>query len=96
MEMASPGVEYLARWFPEEPERPVPGIAELEPYEGTQYGGHREEGLSAALDASRLGKVSAAADWGRWRERAMNAATAAAISGRSASDTLWVKARPRD
>ncbi len=39
MEMAPPGLEYLPRWFPEEPERPVPGTAELEPYERTQMAG---------------------------------------------------------
>ncbi|HEU5126823.1 MAG TPA: SAM-dependent methyltransferase [Glycomyces sp.] len=39
MEMAAPGLEYIPRWFPEAPDRPVPAVAELEPYERTQMAG---------------------------------------------------------
>ncbi|WP_026930554.1 SAM-dependent methyltransferase [Glycomyces tenuis] len=39
MEMAPPGLEYIPRWFPEHPDRPVPAVEELEPYERTQMAG---------------------------------------------------------
>lgn len=39
MEMVAPGLEYLPRWFPEEPERPIRAVEELEPYERTQMAG---------------------------------------------------------
>ncbi|GAA2268062.1 SAM-dependent methyltransferase [Glycomyces scopariae] len=39
MEMVAPGLEYIPRWFPEEPDRPVREVAELEPYERTQMAG---------------------------------------------------------
>jgi hypothetical protein len=39
MEMAAPGLEYVPRWFPEDPDRPVPAVEELEPYERTQMAG---------------------------------------------------------
>lgn len=39
MAMVPPGLEYIPRWFPEDPDRPVPAVAELEPYERTQMAG---------------------------------------------------------
>ncbi|MCH7233095.1 SAM-dependent methyltransferase [Glycomyces sp. L485] len=39
MEMVSPGLEYVARWFPEEPDKPVPTFEELQPFERTQMAG---------------------------------------------------------
>ncbi|GAB3660539.1 class I SAM-dependent methyltransferase [Glycomyces tarimensis] len=39
MEMVPPGLEYVARWYPEEPDRPVPSFEELEPYERTTMAG---------------------------------------------------------
>ncbi|WP_030159466.1 SAM-dependent methyltransferase [Glycomyces sp. NRRL B-16210] len=39
MEMVAPGLEYVPRWFPEEPDRAVPEVADLEPYERTQMAG---------------------------------------------------------
>jgi hypothetical protein len=39
LEMVPPGLEYLARWFPGEPDRPVPDAEELAPYQRTQMAG---------------------------------------------------------
>lgn len=39
MELVSPGLEYVARWFPEDPGREVPEFEDLEPYERTQMAG---------------------------------------------------------
>ncbi|GAB3233395.1 SAM-dependent methyltransferase [Glycomyces halotolerans] len=39
MAMVPPGLEYIARWFPEEPDKPLRAVAELEPYERTQMAG---------------------------------------------------------
>lgn len=39
MEMAPPGLEYISRWFPEQPDLPVPAVEDLEPYERTQMAG---------------------------------------------------------
>lgn len=39
MEMVAPGLEYISRWFPEEPDRDVPETADLQPYERTQMAG---------------------------------------------------------
>ncbi|GAB4000885.1 hypothetical protein GCM10029992_34420 [Glycomyces albus] len=39
MELDPPGLEYIARWFPETPDAPVRAVEELEPYERTQMAG---------------------------------------------------------
>jgi len=39
MEMVGPGLEYVPRWFPEEPDQPVRAVEDLEPYERTQMAG---------------------------------------------------------
>ncbi|WP_026922192.1 SAM-dependent methyltransferase [Glycomyces arizonensis] len=39
LEMVPPGLEYIARWFPEEPDRAVPAVEDLEPYQLTQMAG---------------------------------------------------------
>jgi hypothetical protein len=39
MPMVAPGLEYVSRWYPEEPERKVPEFEEFEPYERTQMAG---------------------------------------------------------
>ncbi|MFB9658327.1 SAM-dependent methyltransferase [Glycomyces mayteni] len=39
MEMVAPGLEYIPRWFPEDPDRPVRAVADLAPYERTQMAG---------------------------------------------------------
>ncbi|WP_026932510.1 SAM-dependent methyltransferase [Glycomyces tenuis] len=39
LEMVPPGLEYIARWFPGEPDGPVPAVEELEPYQRTQMAG---------------------------------------------------------
>jgi hypothetical protein len=39
MPMVPPGLEYVSRWYPEEPDREVPAIADFEPYECTQMAG---------------------------------------------------------
>ncbi|RRR99286.1 SAM-dependent methyltransferase [Glycomyces terrestris] len=39
MDMVAPGLEYIPRWYPGEPGRPVRAAAELEPYERTQMAG---------------------------------------------------------
>ncbi|MCD0442826.1 SAM-dependent methyltransferase [Glycomyces sp. A-F 0318] len=39
MAMVPPGLEYIPRWFPEDPDRPVADTAALEPYERTQMAG---------------------------------------------------------
>ncbi|WP_100444744.1 SAM-dependent methyltransferase [Glycomyces xiaoerkulensis] len=36
MELVPPGLDYIARWFPEEPDRPVPEVEELPPHQRTQ------------------------------------------------------------
>lgn len=36
MPLVHPGLEYIPRWFPAEPERDVPAAEDLEPYERTQ------------------------------------------------------------
>lgn len=36
MPLVPPGLEYLQRWFPEDPSGPVPDVSELEPYARTQ------------------------------------------------------------
>ncbi|MEV0643744.1 SAM-dependent methyltransferase [Phytomonospora sp. NPDC050363] len=33
MEILPPGIDFLARWFPEDPEGPVPAAEDLEPYQ---------------------------------------------------------------
>ncbi|WP_199041355.1 SAM-dependent methyltransferase [Glycomyces salinus] len=39
MELDPPGLEYIARWFPENPDGPVRAVEDLEPYERTQMAG---------------------------------------------------------
>lgn len=39
MPMVPPGLEYVSRWYPEDPDRTVPEIADFEPYEHTQMAG---------------------------------------------------------
>lgn len=39
MPMVPPGLEYVSRWYPEEPDRKVPEFEEFEPYERTQMAG---------------------------------------------------------
>lgn len=39
MPMVPPGLEYVSRWYPEEPDRTVPEVADFEPYERTQMAG---------------------------------------------------------
>jgi hypothetical protein len=39
MEMVPPGLDYVARWYPEMPDKPVPAPEDLEPYERTQMAG---------------------------------------------------------
>ncbi|GAA4910613.1 S-adenosyl methyltransferase [Stackebrandtia albiflava] len=39
MELVPPGLEYLARWFPETPDAPKRDLSELEPHELTQMAG---------------------------------------------------------
>ncbi|MGH3682962.1 MAG: SAM-dependent methyltransferase [Natronosporangium sp.] len=39
MELVPPGLEFLARWYPEDPQAPVPDFDELEPYQRTQMAG---------------------------------------------------------
>jgi hypothetical protein len=39
MPMVPPGLEYVSRWYPEEPGREVPAFADFEPYERTQMAG---------------------------------------------------------
>ncbi len=39
LEMVPPGLEYLTRWFPEEPGRAVPAVEDLEPFERAQMAG---------------------------------------------------------
>jgi hypothetical protein len=33
MPLVPPGLDFLARWFPEDPEREVPAVEDLEPYQ---------------------------------------------------------------
>ncbi|HEX2143932.1 MAG TPA: SAM-dependent methyltransferase [Glycomyces sp.] len=37
--MVPPGLEYVSRWYPEEPDRAIPDVADFEPYERTQMAG---------------------------------------------------------
>ena len=39
MPMVPPGLEYVSRWYPEEPDRKVPEFDDFEPYERTQMAG---------------------------------------------------------
>jgi hypothetical protein len=39
MPMVPPGLEYVSRWYPEEPGRAVPAFEDFEPYERTQMAG---------------------------------------------------------
>lgn len=39
MPLVAPGLEWSSRWYPEEPGRAVPDVADLEPYERTQMAG---------------------------------------------------------
>lgn len=39
MPLVAPGLEFSSRWYPGEPDRAVPKIADLEPYERTQIAG---------------------------------------------------------
>lgn len=39
MPMVPPGLEYVSRWYPEDPDRTVPEITDFEPYEHTQMAG---------------------------------------------------------
>jgi hypothetical protein len=39
MPMVPPGLEYVSRWYPEDPDRTVPEIADFEPFEHTQMAG---------------------------------------------------------
>jgi len=39
MPLVPPGLEYVSRWYPEEPERKVPAFEDFEPYERTQMAG---------------------------------------------------------
>jgi SAM-dependent methyltransferase len=39
MPMVPPGLEYVSRWYPEEPDREVPAVEDFEPYERTQMAG---------------------------------------------------------
>lgn len=39
MELVPPGLDFLSRWFPEDPQATVPAIEELEPYQRTQMAG---------------------------------------------------------
>lgn len=39
LDMVPPGLEYVARWFPEDPDAPVPAVADLEPHQHTQMAG---------------------------------------------------------
>jgi hypothetical protein len=39
MEMVAPGLEYIPRWFPEEPGKEVTAAEDLQPYERTQMAG---------------------------------------------------------
>ncbi|GAA2161058.1 MULTISPECIES: SAM-dependent methyltransferase [Glycomyces] len=39
MPMVPPGLEYVSRWYPEDPDRTVPELADFEPYEHTQMAG---------------------------------------------------------
>lgn len=34
-----PGLEFLARWFPEDPQAPVPDFDDLKPFQRTQMAG---------------------------------------------------------
>ncbi|MQM25942.1 SAM-dependent methyltransferase [Glycomyces albidus] len=36
MPLVPPGLDFVSRWYPEDPERAVPEVADLEPYELTQ------------------------------------------------------------
>ncbi|NUQ86932.1 MAG: SAM-dependent methyltransferase [Glycomyces artemisiae] len=39
MPLVAPGLEFVPRWFPEDPGRAVPEVADMEPYERTQMAG---------------------------------------------------------
>jgi len=39
LEMVAPGLEYIPRWYPEESDRTVRAVQDLEPYERTQMAG---------------------------------------------------------
>jgi hypothetical protein len=39
MPMVPPGLEYVSRWFPAEPDREVPGVDDLQPFERTYMAG---------------------------------------------------------
>jgi len=39
LDLVAPGLEYLARWYPEDPDAPIRPLADLEPYERTQMAG---------------------------------------------------------
>lgn len=39
MELVEPGLEFLARWFPEDPQAPVPDFEDLPPFQRTQMAG---------------------------------------------------------
>ena len=39
MELVPPGLEFLARWLPEDPQAPVPDVADLQPVQRTQMAG---------------------------------------------------------
>jgi hypothetical protein len=39
MPMVPPGLEFVPRWYPEEPDRAVPDVADIEPHERTQIAG---------------------------------------------------------